>query len=197
MRTGCSIRLVDASGSPIAQLGSLAELLRERNRLDSKVAEVIGRPALTGHIGEFIASVIFDIDLHPMANAAASDGVFAAGMLKGATVNIKFYGKDHGLLDLPSCGKPTADYILVLAGRRSSATSSKGQSPPIQIQKVYLFQSTELLDTLHASRTKIGVATSVKRSLWDAAEIYPSNGTALLELDERQRDLLPLFSTGR
>lgn len=92
------------SGEPAvltAPVSRLVNLLRRRNDIDHEVAQLIGRPALLGHIGEFIAAELFDIELHPHANARGSDGTFRSGPLAGRTVNVKFYGRRDGLLDLP------------------------------------------------------------------------------------------------
>jgi hypothetical protein len=65
-------------------LAELATLLRERNTLDARVGQLLDRPANTGHIGEWIAARIFDIQLETAANAAGIDG------------------KQEGLLDMRS-----------------------------------------------------------------------------------------------
>ena len=57
------------------ELTQLATLLAERNLVDGRIAQLIDRPVERGHIGEWIASRIFAIDLHPSAVHAASDGV--------------------------------------------------------------------------------------------------------------------------
>jgi hypothetical protein len=44
-------------------LAELAGLLCSRNEIDRHIAGVIGRTATTGHIGEFVAAAIFDIEL--------------------------------------------------------------------------------------------------------------------------------------
>jgi hypothetical protein len=51
-------------------LERLAELLRERNRVSTEIAALIGRPALNSHVGEYIASQVFDIELYDKARAA-------------------------------------------------------------------------------------------------------------------------------
>ena len=51
-------------------LERLAELLRERNRVSTKIAALIGRPALNSHVGEYIASQVFDIELYDKENLA-------------------------------------------------------------------------------------------------------------------------------
>src|SRR4051794_10887323 len=50
---------------PDARLARLADLLREKNAIDREIAAVLGRPALQGHAGEYIAAAVFDIELHP------------------------------------------------------------------------------------------------------------------------------------
>ena len=39
----------------------LASLLRLWNTIDKEIAAVIGRPALTGHFGKFIATQVFNV----------------------------------------------------------------------------------------------------------------------------------------
>jgi len=48
-------------------LRELATLLAERNRTEQAITAIINRPAALGHIGEFIASSIFDIALEKSA----------------------------------------------------------------------------------------------------------------------------------
>ncbi len=52
--------------------------------------------ALPGHLGEWIAAQVFGIELERHATAKGIDGRFA----DGRTVNIKWYLKREGLLDL-------------------------------------------------------------------------------------------------
>jgi hypothetical protein len=176
------------------RIEQLAELLHERNVIDARIATVIGRPALPGHIGEFIAAEIFGLSLNESASAAASDGTFTGGPLAGKSVNVKLYGKNQGVLDLPAAGAQVADYTLVLVGPRSAAGSSKGTTNPVVVSGVYLFRNDELLANLGTKGVKIGIATSVARGLWDAAEIYPRSAATQLVLDQGQRELLGLFA---
>src|SRR5262249_20632034 len=104
---------------PVRDIEQLAELLRQRNVIDARIAELIGQPALSGHVGEYIAAGVFGIALHESASAAGSDGLLRHGPLAGKTVNANLYGNDEGLLDLPREGVP-ADYTLVLTGPRSA-----------------------------------------------------------------------------
>jgi hypothetical protein len=114
--------------------------------------------------------------------------------LAGKSVNVKLYPKNQGLLDLPREGSTTADYTLVLTVHRSAVATSKGTTSPIVVCAVYLFLNDELLATLRVKGVKIGVATSVAKSLWDAAEIYPRRTRTPLSLGERQRELLALLA---
>ena len=45
------------------ELTALAELIRRRNAVERDISAITGRPALIGHVGEFIASRIFAIEL--------------------------------------------------------------------------------------------------------------------------------------
>ena len=71
----------------------IASLLHERNAIDERIAGVIGRPMTAGHLGEWIAAQIFDIELEASAVTAAVDGQFRSGPLLGRTVNVKWYLK--------------------------------------------------------------------------------------------------------
>ncbi len=68
------------------RLEELARLIHERNRIEASISKIIGRPAATGSIGEYIASRIFGIRLSPSATEKAVDGYFTEGTLKGRTV---------------------------------------------------------------------------------------------------------------
>ncbi len=46
----------------IDSLKNLAALVHERNEVSARITQIIGRPALIGHLGEFIAGEIFDIE---------------------------------------------------------------------------------------------------------------------------------------
>lgn len=112
----------------LSDLEELASLLDERNKINQKIASIIDRPALPGHIGEYIASKIFDINLMESASYKGIDGFFTEGPLKGKSVNIKIYTKQERMLDI-STDNP-ADYYLVLTGPRSLPTTSRGTVIP-------------------------------------------------------------------
>lgn len=187
------------------ELKALAVLLKQRDAIDEQIAKVIDRPASTGHIGEFIASKIFAIDLTSSASNKGHDGHFLHGPLAGKTVNIKFYAKQGNMLDLPQNAEPTmaelANYYLVLAGPIASAALSKGTHQPLVIQKVFLFEAKQIIQGIHERAMNkhgkpaiIGTATSVPKQFWDEAEIYPQQRNNTLSLTPEQQQLLALFS---
>jgi hypothetical protein len=176
-------------------LARAAVLLRERNAIDSELAGLTRRPMTSGHLGEWIAAQVFDIALEEAANAPAIDGRFRAGPLMGQTVNIKWYLKQEGLLDMTESA--ALDFYLVLTGPRAAAGSTRSSTRPWQIYAVYLFHAADLLAQQHARNIKIGVATSVLNSQWKNAEIFPVPRNPLLRLSPAQGDLLRLFASPR
>ncbi len=172
-------------------LNRLADLLRRYNAVGDAIAGVIGRPAERGHVGEYIAAHIFNITLERSARKRARDGRFMAGALAGRTVNVKWYGKQEGVLDLHARGAP--DYYLALTGPAGSAASSRGATRPWVIESVYLFEARRLLQDLRARGVKIRTGSSVRQALWSAAEVYPEPRNTTLVLTQEQRDLLVLF----
>ena len=166
----------------------LASLIRHRNAVDKEIATVIGRPAQTGHIGEFIVAQVFDVELHASAVQKGSDGRFTNAPHEGKTVDIKYYSKLESSLDINTDSPP--DFYLVLTGPRTNAASSRGTTRPWIIESAYLFDAAALISRLTA---KIGIATSVRREFWEEAEIYPRSNPNFL-LTQTQRDTLALFS---
>jgi hypothetical protein len=145
-----------------------------------------------GHLGEWIAARIFDIALEHSATTAAFDGRFTTGALRGRTVNIKWYLKREGLLDVTQ--SPALDYYLVLTGPAAPAGYSRGGLRPWCVESVYLFDAHHLLEELRSRRVKIGVASNVRAAQWAAAEIYPQARNPALAQRPEQADLLRLFS---
>lgn len=172
-------------------LKELVQLLKERNAIDDKISSIITRPALTGHIGEYIAGHIFNIKLHTEANHRGSDGIFASGILKGKSVNIKYYGKEENILDINA--KELPDFYLVLTGDKGNEVYSKGKTRPFVIKSVFLFDAKKLVDKLTIRKVKIGVATSVTSFMWDEACIFPKENE-ILTLTEEMKHLLYNFS---
>ncbi len=173
-------------------LERLAELIKNRNEIDAEIARIIGRPALPGHIGEWIASKIFKIELRQSASEKGIDGYFTEGPLKGCSVNIKFYPKRTNILDINP--KYLPDYYLVLTGPQSPPASSRGTTTPLCITNVYLFKAQELINKLKELGVRIGIATSIRQCFWHEAEIYPNQNNRTILLSEEQKKLLELFS---
>lgn len=154
-------------------LAVLAGLLNEKNTLETNIAHLIGMPAEKGHVGEFIASQVFDIELAETATQAGFDGHFRIGPMSGRTVNVKWYGKREGILDINP--KHLPDYYLVLTGPRSNATSSRGTTRPWLIEEVFLFEARPLVGRLSERGIQVGVATSVRGNEWEDARIWSHN----------------------
>lgn len=186
----CHRRWVDDRDD--TELAELGALLRERNALDARIGRLLNRPVNTGGIGEWIAARIFDIELEAAANTAGYDGRFTTGELAGRTVNIKAYTKHEGLLDI----NPHAplDYYLVLTGAPSAVASSRGTLRPFCIQNAFVFEANRLHLDLRERGVKIGIATSVRKVLWQPAEVFPRANNPLLILSPSQRRQLETFT---
>jgi hypothetical protein len=174
---------------PMAQI---AQLLRERNAIDAEIAAITHRPMTSGHLGEWIAAQISDIQLEQSAVAGGIDGIFRSGPLQSRTVNIKWYLKREGLLDISESAR--LDYYLVLTGPPAAAALSRGATRPWQIDAVFLFDARQLCAEQIERGVKRGTASSVIKRQWAAAEIYPAPNSAL-PISSRQAELLQLFST--
>ena len=172
----------------------LADLVRKRNALERQITALIGRPAQIGHIGEYIASRIFGIELKESASFKSIDGHFRDGVLKGCSVNIKWYALREGLLDLTDV---PPDYYLVLTGSKSSVMRSRGRVRPWTIDGVFLFEALPLFAHLRTRGVQLGVACSVIESTWQAAEVYPKQTCTKLFLSNEQRLQLDLFRSNR
>jgi hypothetical protein len=142
----------------------------------------------SGHLGEWIAAQVFDIELEASAVAAGIDGHFRSGPLRGRTVNVKWYLKREGLLDTSETA--ALDYYLVLTGPPSAAASSRGTDRPWRIEAVFLFDARQL----RAQQIMRGVASSVIKQQWTAAEIYPSPTNTDLTVTPHQTLQLKLFA---
>jgi hypothetical protein len=169
----------------------LAGLLSARNLLDAQIAGVIQRPALAGHIGEFIASLVFGIQLATSAAQAGHDGRFSDGPLAGNTMNVKCYATREGLLDINDRNLP--DYYLVLAGPKSDAMTSTAGARPFMVEEVFLFNAESLVAAQRARGVAVGVASSVPTRAWEAVRIFPAGAQTPLQLSQEQIDLLELF----
>lgn len=145
----------------------------------------------SGHAEEWIAKQIFDLRLEELANAEGIDGRFQSGPLAGRTVNVKWYLKREGMLDVTRSLR--LDYYLVLAGPAVRAQDSKTLRP-WRITSVYLFDAQKLLTELQESGKRIGIASSITLKQWAAAEIYPNPMNSVLVLNERRRVQIAAFA---
>ncbi|SDE07460.1 hypothetical protein [Glycomyces harbinensis] len=175
------------------ELMSIAILLRHRNDIDARIADIVGRPVASGHLSDWIAAAIFDIELEPGANKAV-DGRFRSGPLAGRTVNVKHYTRNQGLLDMTDAEE--LDYYLVMTGPRGAAAGSAGAHRHWSIDHVYLFDAQELYADLLDHMRRIGVATSLRVEQWRQAEIHPRAVKPLLRLSAEQTAALDQFRTG-
>ena len=124
------------------------------------------------------------------------DGRFADGPLAGKTVNVKWYGKREGLLDINPDSAP--DYYLVMTGPKAVAMTSRGQTRPLVITEVFLFDGPALVERLRRLGVRLGVATGVRQHEWEAARVYPASASgARLTLTGVQREKLRLFAENR
>lgn len=122
----------------ISDLQRLASLIRARNANEVEITRMIDRPARIGHVGEYIASRIFDIALEDSAVHPGSDDRFRSGPFAGRSVNIKMHGKREGLLDINPAYVP--DFHLVLTDPRATVMSSKGAPRPLSVNDVFLIR---------------------------------------------------------
>lgn len=172
-------------------LQRIANLLEDRNKIDDQIAAVTHRPMASGHLGEWIASQVFDIELEGSAAAAAVDGRFRSGPLQGRTVNVKWYLQREGVLDMTT--SDLLDDYLVMTGPISPATSSHGGTRPWRIEHVYLFDARSLRHDLLSRGLILGIASSIRMQLWMQAEIYPQATNPRLAPTAEQRAALQLF----
>lgn len=173
------------------ELKALSVLINQKNEVENSISKIINRPAIIGHAGEYIASRIFNINLMESASHKGIDGYFSDGSLQGKSVNIKWYTKQSGLLDInPDC---LPDYFLVMTGGKEDAASSKGKTLPWCIKQVYLFDAHEIANELAVRGVRIGIATSIKKDMWECAEIYPTQRNQSFVMSEKVIRQLKLF----
>lgn len=178
-----------------SDLRKLAALLARRNEIENEISALIGRPALTGHVSEYIAAAVFEIELESSASNPGYDGWFQSGIHAGRSVNVKYLGKREGYLDI----KPNAlpELFLVLSGPKTVARSSRGATRPFFIDEIFLFEAKELHARLRERGVKIGVATSVRRADWELARVFPDPADPADTLSDEQQAILRLFSSER
>lgn len=169
----------------------LAEFIKIKNKIDAEISRLVGRPALVSHVGEYLAARIFGVQLVDSASNKAIDGYFCTGPLAGKSVNVKWYLKQDCLLAINPNSIP--DYYLILSGPITPAGSSRGTTRPWVIDHVYLFNAIDLITRLRQRGTKFSEATSIIRSFWEEAEIYPQSNNMEYRINNETKQLLELF----
>jgi len=174
------------------ELQKLAELVQCRNRVEREISALIGRPAVLGNLGEYIAARIFSIRLTKNAAHQSIDGYFSEGPLAPCSVNIKWYAVREGVLVIIPGFLP--DFYLVLVGPPPTLTAQlQIRSRPWLIKSVHLFDVNRLVDNLEERGVRVGAASSVRRELWEAAEIFPNPKCKLYPVSTEQYHLLKLY----
>ena len=171
-------------------LRTLSQLLKLRYNVDRRISHLIGRPVEKGHIGAYIASTIFDIELNNKYSAKGGDGYFRSGPLAGKSVEVKFLIGD-ALVDLKL--NPDFDFYLVLKGPASEAKNSRVPRS-LAIETVYLFDARKLDRQQMLRNAGRGTAASITKQQRDEARIYPPTANAPMALSAEQLQMLALFS---
>ena len=108
-------------------------------------------------------------------------------------MNVKWYGKRTGVLDINPHGVP--DYYLVMTGPKAAAGNARGQTLPWVITEVFLFDASALVERLRGAGRTPGVATSVRQHEWEAARVHPATAIDVpMTLTEAEREALKLFA---
>lgn len=175
----------------MSNLPRLAELLHARNTVESNLANLLGSSINLSTVGEHIAATVFGITLVPSTRGSGFVGIFASQPLRGKTVDVQWYPRREGFLNLRPDDAP--DYYLVLAGPRQESSTARALVNPWMITTVHLFESRELLNALRERGVQIGSHTSVITQLWERAEIFPVQRNSTCVLNDEQRALLRLF----
>ncbi len=174
----------------MSNLPQLASLLKSRNTVDSKIANLIEKPVGVQSVGEYIAAAIFGIALEEKTTHKSSDGHFTRGLLAGKSVDIQWRIRHDGILHLKT--DPLPDYYLVFVGSKELATLHT-LSIPWLIESIYLFHAVELYTALRERGVQIGTGTSITGPLWERAELYPMQRNNQLMLSAEERNNIALF----
>jgi hypothetical protein len=167
----------------------LASLIKSRNTIDGKIADLIGRSAQINHVGEYIAASIFDIVFEEEGKLRGYDGRFVQGPLAGSTVDVQWRLRYDGLLNIRLDAYP--DYYFILTGSENAQSTL---ASPWSIAFAFLFPAQELLNALKERGVQIGSGTSVTGPLWERAEIYPVPRNVRFVLSDEERKMLFLFN---
>jgi len=88
------------------------------------------------------------------------------------------------------------DFFLVMTGPKALEMTSKGGIRPWLIDYVFLFNAAELMIELNARGVKIGIATSVQKHEFQAAEIFPNKRSMVYRMTDDQMGKLLAFGSG-
>jgi hypothetical protein len=75
--------------------------------------------------------------------------------------------------------------------------TSRGRARPWIIEAIFLFDAQEVSSQLETQGVRIGIASSVRKRLWEQAEIFPNHRYAkfiVSEEQEKQLSTLPVES---
>ncbi len=172
----------------MSDLNALSSLIKSRNTIDGKLATIIGKSAQIGNMGEYIASIIFEIALDGTGKARGYDGRFIRGPLARQSVDVQWRVRRDGQLNIKIDAIP--DYYLVFTG---PTTCTPPFASPWLIETIFLFHGIELHTALRERGVQIGNSTSVTGPLWERTEIYPIPRNPALILTDEQRKQLILF----
>lgn len=175
----------------MSDLARLAQLLHARNTVESNIANLLRCSVNLSSVGEYIAATIFGITLIPSAHHSEFAGIFAHGQLAGKTVDIQWYPRREGFMNVHTQQAP--DYYLVLAGPRQESSTTRALVHPWLILSVHLFESNSLLAALQERGVQLGSHTSIINQFWERSEIFPSAHNSTLQLTDEQRQLLQMF----
>jgi hypothetical protein len=182
--------ITDMAEPDSPELAELSVLVRVRNDIERRIAQLLNRPVATGQMGEWIAARIFDIELEASKTTLGYDSRFRTGPLGGKTVNIKTFTRYRRMLNVHPHA-PLLDYYLVFMGSKGALVSSVR---PFCIEKVFLFDAKRLHAELEQRHVKMGVGVGVRKDLWDASEIYPRSNNPPLAVSEPQCRQLEMFA---
>ena len=82
-----------------------------------------------------------------------------------------------------------------MTGPKAGATNSRGQTRPLVIKEVFLFDAPALVKEFRVQKRRLGVASYVRQHEWEAAMVYPeAASSARLTLTDAKREELTLFA---
>lgn len=174
-----------------AELRQMAGLLRARNAIDDVIATITDRPVNPGHLGEWIAARIFPSNSSSRPLPGPSTAAFDRSC-RGRG------GEREVVRQARGCAGHDGAFVSRLLPRADRSALGRTHltryHPPTHDRVGLPFPAAKLAETIRDTGLKLGIATSVRNALWDAAEVYPEQCNPELPLSPQQRHLLALFS---